>query len=232
MKKILLFLIGLFYGLQSFAQDPDLYQTWYLYHYLIDPSPRVYISEIDPPISPFLTIDASLDFSGQAACNTFTGNFVYDTGGNNLNIESIIKTNDNCGHPDHISFEADFFSERFFTLGNDLSTMINSGSGNEQFLKLFHILLSDLSFSNQVLSISDISENKFKTYPNPVLERLFIVSENTQIENIRIYSINGKQVLDDSNFDNSLDVSGLSEGVYFIEIQSSEGKSIQKFIKQ
>ena len=69
-------------------------------------------------------------------------------------------------------------------------------------------------------------------YPNPVSETLIITSEGVPIEKIKVYSISGQIILTSENVQNSIDVSGLSEGFYFLEIFSAEGSSIQKFTKK
>lgn len=46
-----------------------------------------------------------------------------------------------------------------------------------------------------------------------------------------IFSMSGKKVLEVSNIENSINVSLLSNGIYFLKIISSEGRDFQKFIK-
>ena len=82
------------------------------------------------------------------------------------------------------------------------------------------------------LSVSDLSLSKFSIYPNPVSDQLFISSKNTVIETISIYSLTGKKVFEGANKTNSIDVSTLSKGMYFVEISSASGKSVKRFIKK
>jgi len=89
-----------------------------------------------------------------------------------------------------------------------------------------------LHYSNEPLAIKNYSEENFNIYPNPVAEKLFISSENNLIKEIKIYSILGTLVLKQEKNSELIDVSSLTNGVYFIEIYSPNGKSVKKFIKK
>ena len=65
-------------------------------------------------------------------------------------------------------------------------------------------------------------------YPNPVNNMLTI--EGRVVKDIIIYSVLGKVVLKMSN-QNSIDVSSLSKGVYFIKGSDGINSSTKKFIK-
>lgn len=90
----------------------------------------------------------------------------------------------------------------------------------------------DLTYRNIELSVSENEAVSFKTYPNPVSETLFITSENNLIEKISIYSINGKLVLSEKENVNQLDISALSNGLYFVKITSENGTSVERFVKK
>lgn len=230
MKNILLFLFGLFCGAQSFAQDPDLYQTWYLTSYQYDLGPIFYVNDVQPYISPTITIDQNLDYTGIAACNNYLGNFSYDAPNDLLTIESFDATLSLCNEQDHDAFEVDYFGY----LGNfpaPVMYYLSSDTSGNMFLSLEFNPGYILNYQNFQLSISEQNQIQFSIYPNPVSDQLFISSENLQIEKISIYSMSGKQVLETELEEESVDVSNLSEGLYFIEITSKEGKSQQKFIK-
>jgi hypothetical protein len=230
MKEILLLVIGLLFSVQSFAQDPDLYQTWYLSSYEYDLGPIFYVNDVQPPISPFIDIETNFDYSGTAACNDYFGNFSYDAPNDRLILEFFTGTLSICDEPEHTDFESAYFNY-FAFYPTPVYYYLSSDSGN-MFLSLEFNPGYILNYQNFPLSISEQNVVQFNVYPNPVSSNLFIASENTQIENIRVYSLSGKQLLEVSDFENSVDVSGLSEGIYFVEILSEEGKSIQKFIKK
>jgi hypothetical protein len=83
-----------------------------------------------------------------------------------------------------------------------------------------------------VLDVAEKDKLNITVYPNPVSETLFIASEGISIEKKTVYSLHGKLVFSENSASKTIDVSNLSNGLYFIEISSSEGKSVQKFIKQ
>ena len=83
-----------------------------------------------------------------------------------------------------------------------------------------------------VFSVNDNDLVSIIVHPNPTSDYLFISSENSMIDSITIYSLTGKKVLEDSKGVNSIDVSSLSKGMYFIEVYSDTGKTIKKFIKK
>lgn len=86
---------------------------------------------------------------------------------------------------------------------------------------------------DRTMSADDFFKNNFSLYPNPVNNILNITVKNSMIiNNISVSDINGRIF----NYDNTelsrLDVSNLSSGIYFITINTNEGKGIAKFIKQ
>jgi uncharacterized protein (TIGR02145 family) len=77
------------------------------------------------------------------------------------------------------------------------------------------------------LSTTDFS-NSITIYPNPVKNMLTI--DGLVVKDIVIYSVLGKVVLKMSN-QNTIDVSSLSKGVYFIKVSDGINASTKKFIK-
>ena len=230
MKKILLLLISLFCGLESFAQDPnpDLFQTWYLYQIDFESGQQVIVESFDPPIIPTFILEPSLEFNGFGACNSFEGLFTFFPPDNfEVAIESHTTTS--CGFFLD-EFESDYFS--FFFQGTFMFSNIETDSDGFQTLYLSGSIFTTCTFRNiPVLTTPEFQQSEFTVYPNPVKNELFIASESIPIEKIVIYSMRGQTMLTSKNIANSIDVSGLSEGLYFIEISSSKGRSVQKFVK-
>ncbi len=84
----------------------------------------------------------------------------------------------------------------------------------------------------EVLSTSENELFKFSIFPNPVKDKLFLSSNSLEIHAIQIYSTQGKLIKTAEGNFTEIDVSQLKAGMYFVEINNSEGnKSIQKFIK-
>jgi len=88
------------------------------------------------------------------------------------------------------------------------------------------------------LAVNDIEQQKessIEIYPNPVKDLLMINNpKNEEIKEMKIFSVSG-QIVDQRIIDNNLqqiNVSRLSKGVYFIDIETSAGNVKKKFIKE
>ena len=124
----------------------------------------------------------------------------------------LTHTMDDCGVLVHNSFETDYFGFMqyfWFQINND-------GNGLE--LKLGHPLLGYAIFKDYELSVEDNELlSRIKLFPNPASDKLTISSEGIFIESMQVYSINGKLLLTEETNTESLNVSPLSEGIYFVE---------------
>jgi hypothetical protein len=87
------------------------------------------------------------------------------------------------------------------------------------------IRFSDFSIAEGTLSSDDFSLNPQEeiVFPNPVQDNL-LLSENVKdnFSGLRIYSTSGKLVATFKNLPPSLDLSGLSSGMYFVEFIKSD----------
>ncbi len=234
MKSILLFLFGLLCGVQSFAQNGALYQIWYLTSYEYSSDSFYNILDITPRTSPYLEIDQDLGFTG-IICNEYAGLFSYDSSNDHLILDDFSPCLcGTCNNPpqSHVDFENAYFDMFFESILEPVAyTIIYETPGDESLILEF-ATGNKLYYQNYPLSISKQNLVQFDVYPNPVSDQLFISSENLQIERISIYSMSGKEVRRLETKEKSIDVSRLHEGIYFIEVTSLNGKSIQKFVKQ
>ncbi|EPR70754.1 hypothetical protein ADIWIN_3401 [Winogradskyella psychrotolerans RS-3] len=82
------------------------------------------------------------------------------------------------------------------------------------------------------LSVNEFNVQTIQVFPNPVKNKLEITSSQI-IDFMTVVDINGRVLKEIklSNLEYSLDVSNLTKGVYFLEIQSGDSKSTNKFIK-
>jgi uncharacterized delta-60 repeat protein len=75
------------------------------------------------------------------------------------------------------------------------------------------------------------TEKPFVIYPNPAQEVLHLQTNNfTSIKAIKIYDLQGKVVLQDTN--ETINISNLSKGLYIIKITNENGEVSKKFIKE
>ena len=87
------------------------------------------------------------------------------------------------------------------------------------------------------LSVENFNKPSVSIYPNPVKDKLILKNTNFETSqlNLSIYTIQGKAVVSKNiQFENktSIDVSGLSSGMYFINIKDEIGTTTtQKFVK-
>ena len=83
--------------------------------------------------------------------------------------------------------------------------------------------------------IRDIELNKFQLYPNPANKELTISFETEDSDEYKVilYSTLGKILFEERaittlRYKNTLDVSMLASGIYFIEVSSEKGKVLGK----
>jgi hypothetical protein len=99
------------------------------------------------------------------------------------------------------------------------------------------------TFGSKAVSFSTLGTENFNSindivvYPNPS-SGIFTISKNSaiQISKIKIFDTNAKMLkeIDTERFDtdNTIDVSELSKGIYFMEISNKEDKVVKKIIVQ
>uniref|UniRef100_UPI00262DE262 T9SS type A sorting domain-containing protein n=1 Tax=uncultured Algibacter sp. TaxID=298659 RepID=UPI00262DE262 len=69
----------------------------------------------------------------------------------------------------------------------------------------------------------------YKLYPNPVKDILNIdLDYEVKLKQVHFYNAYGQRIL--SVMSQRINVSGLKSGVYFVEIETNQGKSIKKII--
>ena len=89
--------------------------------------------------------------------------------------------------------------------------------------------VTNLFNSETSLSTTDFSYNSITIYPNPVNNMITI--DGLDVQDVVIYSVHGKAVFKISN-QNTIDISSLSKGVYFIKVSDGINASTKKFIKE
>jgi len=80
------------------------------------------------------------------------------------------------------------------------------------------------------VGISELDNAQLSIFPNPAQNHISI---NEEFSSLRIYNVNGSLVLDIQQNKNQINVSDLSSGVYFIQMQTIDGQLKQsKFVKK
>ena len=96
------------------------------------------------------------------------------------------------------------------------------------------LALEEIENYEDITGINDNCMANVNIYPNPVNDRLYIET-STQIQSIEIYDIYGRiQNLRNSETQklrNSIDVSELNSGIYFVKVKTEEGNIVKRIVK-
>ena len=94
--------------------------------------------------------------------------------------------------------------------------------------------ITKVEFKTTTESVAELDAN-FNVYPNPVNDKLYIETD-AEIEEDVIYDIYGRvQNLRNSETQklrNSIDVTNLNSGVYFVKVVTEKGEAVQRFVKK
>jgi hypothetical protein len=86
-------------------------------------------------------------------------------------------------------------------------------------------------FNPIVSGIENIQANNMKVYPNPVSDLLYLSTSGQPIDNVFVYDLMGRLVLSQSVNNSSVDMSKLSDGVYFVKTDSDSEQTF-KIVKK
>ena len=235
MKKVILVFALALFALKGNAQEPDprIFSEWYILEYMEDG-----VSYFPPDNYPIEIFD-----DGGQGCPYFF-NFPNPWHSSAGCIESINETQfvvlslgilaegEICQGGQTGCWE---FFEKYHplyrdaeTTGDPLSYVIEEVQ-NKRTLIVTNLEGDQAIYSNQFLSVDNITSKRAVVYPNPVSE-LLIIESNYLVKKATIYTINGKTVLE--TFSSNIDFSLLPNGAYFLEIANEHGKEIHKIIKK
>ncbi len=140
----------------------------------------------------------------------------------NINNEWIQIGNDINGEA-----PIDYFAWEGMDLSSDgakiaIGAILNDGGGENS----GHVRVFDLS---QALSNNKIYKDYFSLYPNPAKNQLKIkLSKGTIFKQASIYNTQSQFLF--STKKQNIDVSNLNSGLYFVEVETDQGKSIKKVV--
>ena len=83
--------------------------------------------------------------------------------------------------------------------------------------------------------LTDQENSHLVVYPNPVSDRLFISNNEMTSMTVKIYDLSGSEIFYEQkqNTDSmQIDLSGLTKGIYYLDISTVEGRYIQKVVKE
>ena len=105
---------------------------------------------------------------------------------------------------------------------------ITNGGDDTYATQTFTITVNPLSVG---LITTKGASDVFNVYPNPVKRELKIESEGSNIENVSVLDIKGNTI-DVPSINDNIDVSGLSKGVYVLQIKSNNNVINKRFVKE
>lgn len=194
------------------------------------------ISEVWVQIGSAIIGQESSNYSGQAISLSSDGSIVaIGAGGSNSNgagaghvriYKNISNTWTQLGSDINGEEAFDFFGESVALSNNGETLIIGAVTQRNSDTKNGYAKIFDLS---EVLSSDNFVQAHFTVYPNPVSEVLNIeLDQALTLQKVVLYNNLGQQVK--ATDKNSIDVSSLSKGVYFVEVHTNSGKATKKVI--
>ncbi len=234
--RFLLLLITIFIFHKASAQDMRLIEnTWYLHNLVIDG-----VDNFPPVNEEVLYVDLLIAANGlfeTNVCNYATGTVDLNHSNNSfIFTDGLYITLSECNNQTNTFFEFMYFDFYLLNINDPFEYTITS-QGNEN---LILTIVSDSGdqaiYGDQILSLEKFTAINFEIYPNPTKDVLSISSEyNSGNLEFKIFTIAGGieavKCTKGKKF-NSLDVSSLIGGIYFLHIADEYGyTAVKKFVK-
>jgi hypothetical protein len=226
MKHLFLLILTICW-INCFAQEPNpnLFQTWYLYSVQeSDGAEKYIVSEINPAITPYLTILENLNFSGVGACNSFGGTFNFFAT-NSMNTTQFSNATDNCGSQIQNSFESSYFNSIKQAINYSITT-----EANGMVLYIGTPPFGSIVFKNFKLNTLNRDLNQIEVYINPTNSMIHIKSENTGITKIELFNSSGQNCKTINNNFETINSTDLSSGIYILKIDTELGTLNKKIL--
>lgn len=87
-------------------------------------------------------------------------------------------------------------------------------------------------FTFASLSTIDSQLNGISIFPNPTKNILNIKGLETTLESVEVYSITGQKVISTTTNLNTINVSAIANGVYFLKLNTADASKTIKFVKE
>lgn len=232
--KYIFLILSIFAVCTTTAQDPRIIDTWYLQNLIMDGQDNY------PPVNgevPYIRAIFSETEFFTDVCDAISGTIVYHPSNPEFNIDGGM-TLLGCSLQVNNDYQEIYLVEFYFNNLTDVFTYeIVEGSNDSKTLTVTNIVGDQAIYGNELLSNDHFKKSKFSIHPNPAKEELFITSKNTtgnlevQIFNIESKLIRRKTLV--SSNKNSIKVSQLESGIYFLDIADENGNTtVKKFVKE
>jgi len=118
-----------------------------------------------------------------------------------------------------------FYEDQYILL--NLAMGGYSGTIDASFMQT-SMIIDYVKVYQSVLSVTDLNlDDSLSVFPNPATETIH-VSSKVALSSLLLYDVYGKLILKKENNTNSLDVSRLNSGMYFLEVSSNTQKVVKK----
>lgn len=112
----------------------------------------------------------------------------------------------------------------------DLSAFLHDLNGNDRILGS-SVDLGAFEFDPNLSAVAFAGSDGLSIYPNPAQDMVHIRWADATVKDVRVYSALGKELITSQN--ETVDFSGLSNGIYFVKVVSDGGKTqAAKLIKK
>ena len=232
MKKIVI-TFCLFSSLITQAQiEPLLDHEWQLEKIVIDNEETLAEPDYNSPVGAWVKIDFHIPFFVFAG---YIAGLNYDDENSSFTIYGMAT---NFGDY-HDAASSALFEVPFISVGDlfeDWNNPFSYSFRNESeilYLDITNVNGDVATFFTTTLSNTAFERIELSIYPNPTSNLLHIEANQTDISRIEIFDIQGKQVMQVSATNLSeIDVSQLTNGMYFLKVRTSEGELTKKFVKK
>jgi hypothetical protein len=130
-------------------------------------------------------------------------------------------------------FQEEFFFDIFMVSWHEPFSYTFTTTSDKIYLDITNSEGSIATFYDDFLSQDDFLKQNLKVYPNPVKDKLLIESSGLNIKKTEVYNLYGKLIFkSDTLENNSLDLSQLERGIYFLRIETTNAKITKKIIKE
>lgn len=242
MKKITFFIL-IIAGLFSNAQQQDLFDNnWYLTMITLEgedfPTPPSDTHSVmgEPTSIIYFTKFSSTETFFTEGCHYFEI-YMQNFNDNSFSVTGITSTLEDCMYPLYAAHDNRMFNffgggpdENFPWEGFIYEIILNPD--NSQALKITNPDGDIALYNNQILSIDDLEFNQ-----NPFLiifqnDDLIIQSNSAKAQSVAIFDLNGKLVLKSNVLNDKLNTTGLTKGIYLIQLTDEKGNIFSKKIRK
>lgn len=170
-------------------------------------------------------VDAKMNGIGVAPSTDATNNWTVSSNTVSGTTRTIVATR---------AFSTGDTNDYTFVYANaDVDFAWAKGSTANSFSIAYHGSRGYAINNSLTLGINGFQKPEVKIYPNPVAS-VFSIETEIPLTAMRMYNIDGKLVLETKVNDSTqtFDISHLTQGVYFVELESVEGTLYKKLIKE